>query len=165
MTDLSNGCNDPVSNTVSVDVNEQPTVAISVDNDLICIGGVSMITSTISNGSGVYDYQWQSSADGVNGWSNINPNGTSASYNTTGVIPGITYYRILVFDLSNGCEDPESNVVSITVSDQPIVEIAVNNAIVLLFSQNLTNSSSSFLRSSADSNAFKNFVRDTVASI
>jgi hypothetical protein len=130
VTDLSNGCSDPVSNVVSVDVNEEPSVSISVDFENVCLGGVSQITSNIVNGSGVYNYQWQSSTTGVNGWSNINPNGTSSSYTTVASVPGTTYYRIMLTDLSNGCGDPVSNVVYITVNDQPSVAIAVNNDIV-----------------------------------
>jgi hypothetical protein len=130
LTDLANGCNDPISNVVSVIVNNQPSVSISVDNPIVCTGGISLITSVITNGSGLYNYQWQSSPDGSTGWSNIAPNGTSSTYSTVGLIPGTTYYRVLVTDLANGCSDPVSNTVDITVENQPTVEISVDHEIV-----------------------------------
>ena len=82
----------------------------SVDFDIVCIGGTSIISSDITNGSGVYDYQWQSSADGINGWADITTNGNMATYTTVGAVAGTTYYRVLLVDLSNGCGDPISNV-------------------------------------------------------
>src|SRR5688572_18308319 len=113
VTDLSNGCNDPVSNVVSVDVNIEPSVSVSVDFDNVCFSGISMISTTITNGSGVYSYQWQSSPNGSTGWSHITVNGTSATYTTVATVAGTTYYRLLLTDISNGCGDPISNVVSI----------------------------------------------------
>src|SRR5690606_12722672 len=64
LTDLANGCNDPISNVVDVTVNTDAEVSIAPDNDPICIGGTSTISSTITNGSGLFSYQWQQSADG-----------------------------------------------------------------------------------------------------
>ncbi|HJW27839.1 MAG TPA: hypothetical protein VJ508_01180, partial [Saprospiraceae bacterium] len=130
VTDVSNGCNDPVSNAVTVTVDNQPSVSVAVDNNPVCIGGISTITSTITNGSGLYNYQWQSSPDGSGSWTNITVNGNSANYTTVASLPGTTYYRVLVTDLANGCNDPVSNVISITVDNQPTVSISVDNDIV-----------------------------------
>jgi hypothetical protein len=115
---------------VNIAVHEQPEISISVDNDLVCVGGTSQFTSVITNGSGFYTYQWQSSADQSN-WSSISPNGTNASYTSVATSAGTTYYRLLLTDLSNGCNDPISNTLSITVQDQPTVEITVDNNLVL----------------------------------
>jgi hypothetical protein len=130
VTDLANGCNDPVSNTISITVENQPTVNIAVDNPIICVGGSAIITSVVTNGSGLFNYQWQSSPDGSSGWSNITVNGTSASYNVPSGAPASVYYRLLVTDLANGCTDPMSNTVNVTVEDQPTVSIDADNDIV-----------------------------------
>ncbi|HJW29827.1 MAG TPA: hypothetical protein VJ508_11380, partial [Saprospiraceae bacterium] len=130
VTDLSSGCSDPVSNTIQVTVQPQPTVEISVDNDLVCVGGSSTLSSVVSNGSGLFNYQWQSSPDGVNGWANLSPNGTNANYSPSNSAPGTTYYRVLVTDLANGCNDPVSNVLSITVRPQPTVTISIDHPAV-----------------------------------
>jgi hypothetical protein len=114
--DAANGCDDPVSGNVSITVEPQPTVEISIDNPAICIGGTALITSIVENGSGLFDYQWQSSPNGTSGWTNISPNGNGDSYNVPSDAAGTTYYRLLVADNSNGCADPVSNVVSIVIS-------------------------------------------------
>jgi hypothetical protein len=132
VTDISSGCNDPISNAVSVTVNNQPTVSVAVDNPIVCIGGTSTITSTITNGSGLFNYQWQSSPDGSGSWTNITVNGNSANYTTIGSAAGTTYYRVLVTDLANGCNDPMSNVVNIVVVQQPTVSVIVDNAVVCI---------------------------------
>jgi hypothetical protein len=130
LTDLSNGCTDPVSNSVTITVVNQPTVSISVDNPNVCIGGTSLITSEILEGSGVYNYQWQQSANGSSGWSNVSSGGNGPTYNVPTSVAGTTYYRMLLTDLSNGCTDPISNVVNVVVTPQPTVSIAVNNPVV-----------------------------------
>jgi hypothetical protein len=114
VTDAASGCNDPVSNVISVTIVEQPLVDIVVDNPLVCIGGTSILNSNITNGSGVYNYQWQSSPNGT-AWSNISPNGNNASYTSIATAAGTTYYRMILTDLSNGCDDPVSNTLTIVV--------------------------------------------------
>jgi hypothetical protein len=54
VTDLSNGCADPISNVLQITIEPQPTVDITVDNPLVCIGGSSVITSVVTDGSGVF---------------------------------------------------------------------------------------------------------------
>jgi hypothetical protein len=130
VTDANSGCADPVSNVQPITVVDQPEVSIAVDNDLVCVGGTSVITPNIINGSGVYNYQWQSSPNGSNGWTNISPNGTNSTYTTIAVTPGTTYYRLLLTDLSNGCNDPVSNTVSITIQPDPTVSIVADNNLI-----------------------------------
>jgi hypothetical protein len=132
VTDVSNGCADPVSNTLEIIVVEQVEVTVEVDNDLVCIGGSSVITSNITNGSGIFNYQWQSSPDGSSGWADISINGTSATYNAPTSVAGNTYYRLIVTDLSNGCNDPVSNVVNVEVTEQPLLDISVDNDLVCI---------------------------------
>jgi hypothetical protein len=86
--------NDPLSNVVSVEVNDQPQVSISVDNDLVCISGTSIISSIVTDGSGLFNYQWQSSPDGSTGWTDITTNGTGANYTSIATVAGTTYYRV-----------------------------------------------------------------------
>jgi hypothetical protein len=93
----------------------------------VCISGVS-ITLHLSPTDPVYiTYQWQSSPDGTNSWTDITVNGNQANYTAIAIVAGTTYYRILVTDLSNGCNDPISNSILITVEDQPTVDITVDN--------------------------------------
>ena len=127
LTDTGNGCNDPISNQILIVVEPQPTVNISVDNAQVCIGGSSLISSVISNGTGSVSYQWQSSPNGTGSWSNIAVNGTNATYSPPNTIAGVTYYRVLVIDSGNGCNDPVSNNVQVIVQSQPTVVVSVDN--------------------------------------
>jgi hypothetical protein len=88
VTDSGNGCNDPVSSSVQLIVQPQPTVAISVDNPLICVGGSATISSVVSNGSGLFNYQWQSGTSASGPWTDITLNGTSATYDVPSAING-----------------------------------------------------------------------------
>ncbi len=132
VTDVSNGCTDPVSNAILVEVEGQPSVAISIDNQEICVGGSALITSTVSNGSNNIIYQWQSSATGNNPWINITLNGNGANYTPLTNLAGTSYYRVLVTDAGNGCTDPISDPVQLIVQPQPTVSIAVDNPQVCL---------------------------------
>lgn len=108
----SNGFNcesAPATLTVTV----LPAIANNTiaSDQTICTGTVpvALTGSVLSGGNGSYNYQWQSSADGVN-WSVI-PGATSAGYAPPS--PGATiYYRRIV--TSNTCADT-SNTVTITV--------------------------------------------------
>ena len=130
VTDAANGCNDPVSNTVFIQIQNQPTVTISLNNPVVCIGGSALITSTVTNGTGNLSYQWQSSPTGNNPWTNVAVNGTNATYSPPTISAGTTYYRLVVTDAGNGCNDPVSSSVSFIVQPQPTVTIAVNNPLV-----------------------------------
>jgi hypothetical protein len=108
---------------LDVVVEPQPTVSIQVDNGVVCVGGNSTITSSVSNGSGVFLYQWQSSPDGSTGWTNISSNGVSDTYNVPTGAAGVTYYRIVVTDLSNNCNDPVSSPVQVVINDQALLKL------------------------------------------
>ena len=51
ITDPSLGCEDPVSNVVSVIVKPDATVTIAPDLTEVCVGGLANISATITNGS------------------------------------------------------------------------------------------------------------------
>src|SRR5688500_10936501 len=130
LTDLSNGCEDPLSNILSVTITAQGTVDINADNVNLCVGGSSTITSTVTNGSGLFNYQWQSSPDGLGGWANITLNGNSANYTVPTAIAGTTFYRVIVTDLANNCNDPVSDVVEVIINPSASVSIAATNEII-----------------------------------
>jgi hypothetical protein len=100
----------------------QASVTVSIDNPQICVNGTALITSVVNNGSGVFTYQWQSSPNGSNTWTNIIFNASGPNYNVPTSVPGTTYYRLIVTDASNGCIDPVSNVVSIIITADLVVE-------------------------------------------
>ena len=58
------------SDSVTINVVPDPIVTISVNDDVICDGGVVVFNSTVSGGTGPAVYQWQL-RDGSNNWVNI----------------------------------------------------------------------------------------------
>jgi hypothetical protein len=129
VADAGNGCNDPVSDPVEFIVQPQPAVSISVDNPFICVGGQATVTSVITNGSGLFSYQWQESPNGVNSWSDITTNGTNSTYEVPSSVAGTFYYRVMVADIASGCNDPVSNVVSVEISADLIITAQPSNVI------------------------------------
>jgi hypothetical protein len=130
--DISSGCSEPFSNIVSVTVQPQPTVTISIDNPLVCVTGTALITSTVLNGTGNLSYQWQSSPNGTNSWINVAVNGNNSTYAPLTNVAGTTYYRVSVSDSGSGCEDPVSAAVQFVVRLQPTVTISIDNPLVCL---------------------------------
>ncbi len=121
LTDNANSCTDPISNTISVTVIDQPTVSVSTLTPVICLDGTFLITSTVNNGSGIYAYQWQIADNETGPWSNITVNGGFSDYTDYLTTPGVRYYRVLVNDLANGCGQMTSSAISITVNPNPTV--------------------------------------------
>jgi hypothetical protein len=68
------------------------------------------MTVTVTGGSGTITYQWQQSVDGSTGWSNSTGTGaTTATHTPSSVVPGTTYYRVLVNAANSGCDQAVSN--------------------------------------------------------
>src|SRR4029079_1850947 len=126
----SSGCSEPFSNIVSVTTQPGPTVTISINNPVVCLTGSALITSSVLNGSGSFTYQWQSSPNGSNPWTNIVVNGNNATYTPLTNATGTTYYRVSVTDAAGGCDDPVSTAVQLVVQPQPTVTISLDNPVV-----------------------------------
>ncbi|MDX1407135.1 MAG: hypothetical protein R3330_03350, partial [Saprospiraceae bacterium] len=124
--DTLSGCDDPASNSVSVMVLEDATVSINVDNAEVCVGGSVLLTSTVTNGSGSFSYQWQESPNNI-AWANVDSATNATFYPPTGSA-GTTYYRVIVTDALSGCSDPTSGSLSVTVVPDASVNVTVDNA-------------------------------------
>src|SRR5574338_205528 len=65
---------------------------------------------TVTGGSGAITYQWQESANGIDGWANSTGTGsTTPTYTPSSAVTGTTYYRVLVNAANNGCDQAVSN--------------------------------------------------------
>jgi hypothetical protein len=80
-------CADPNSSAVSVTVYQDATVSASADNSQVCLNDVVNHSSSITGGSGSLTYQWQHSAHGTSGWTNIS-GATNASYSPSTSVAG-----------------------------------------------------------------------------
>ncbi|MBK9983126.1 MAG: hypothetical protein IPP15_12015, partial [Saprospiraceae bacterium] len=106
----NNGCDQAVSNNGIAVITPDLVVTTQPSNVNECIGGTNTMTVTITGGSGLVSYQWQSSADGSTGWANATGLGATTNiYTPSSAVAGTTYYRILVNAANNGCDQAVSN--------------------------------------------------------
>jgi hypothetical protein len=104
-------------------VRADATVSVAPVTSEVCIGGTAILTATISGGSLTLTQQWQSSADGTSGWTDI-PGATATTYSAPTTTAGTTYYRIIITDPASDCSDPISNVVNVIVQPDATISIA-----------------------------------------
>ena len=109
----SNGAS-VTSNVSTITVYSQITSTISVSNTYIGYNtSPGKISNTVSGGSGTYSYQWQSSPDNNNNYSDIS--GTTTQNYTPGNLTQKMFYRVKT--TSNGVS-VYSNVIAISVYPQ-----------------------------------------------
>ena len=124
------GCNTINSNNAVLTVVAVPAVSSQPANATICIGGSYSPTVTATGGTPSLTYQWQYSADGSTGWSNVTngipanasySNATSASlFTVTGnIVAGSYYYRCLIAASGSGCGNVASNNAILTIVADP----------------------------------------------
>ena len=109
---ITNGdCLPAYSNAISIEVDPDVVAGtISTTSATICYGGTAHIS--LENQSG--NFQWQQSADGTNGWEAAAVSASSSTPTlTTPALTATTYYKVVAI---NGCTEPTSNTISITVS-------------------------------------------------
>ncbi|MDX1410229.1 MAG: hypothetical protein R3330_18895, partial [Saprospiraceae bacterium] len=130
VTDSLSGCSDPISGSLSVTVYDDAQVSINVDNPVVCVDGQALLTATLVGGSPSATYQWQQSVDSAS-WFDI-ALATSNTFNAPTTSAGVTYYRVVISDTLEGCSDPVSAGIRVTVLDDASVTINLNNAEVCI---------------------------------
>jgi hypothetical protein len=104
-----------------------PTVNVTATSAEVCIGGILILTANVLNGSGTFTYQWESSANGVSGWTSI-AGATDDTYDVPTTSDTILFYRVAVTDGTSNCTDPVSAAVQVSVLNDPEVTIEVDDA-------------------------------------
>lgn len=107
-------CPTVYSDTVTITIIPALTAgAVGADQTICSSNSPAILTETVAatGGTGTYDYQWQSSADGTTGWTNILA-ATDATYAPPS-LTATTYYRRVVS--SGTCTPENSNVITITI--------------------------------------------------
>lgn len=101
-----------------------PTVSITGD-ETFCQNATAMLSATVSNGAGSYDFRWESSPNGSNSWTTmfLDNNKLTSSYQPSTVTTGIKYYRVILLPNLAACGNSTSNTVSITVNPLPTATI------------------------------------------
>ncbi len=111
-----NGCNPVFSNSAKVIVSPQITVTAEPQPISECTGGTNSLSVTVTGGSGIISYQWQSSPDNVT-FTNIT-GATSSTYTPPSATAATTYYKVLISASDNGCGTVPSSSAKVIVTPQ-----------------------------------------------
>src|SRR4029079_4899901 len=124
----NNGCDQAVSNNAVAVISADLVGTSQPSNVNECIGGTNTMSVVVSGGSGTISYQWQSSADGSTGWANATGGGaTTSTYTPSSAVAGTTYYRVLVNEANNGCDQAVSNNAVAVISADLVVTSQPSN--------------------------------------
>ncbi len=118
------GCNVTAA-APAITVVADPVVTLSINNDIVCVGGTATMTATVDggvagvNGLNGYTYEWH--RNDVTG-----AIATTASYTTTGTEAAGSYLYWMTVTSNYGCQS-NSDTVAYTVVADPTVTITVAN--------------------------------------
>jgi hypothetical protein len=146
INDGTSGCAEIVSDIAILTINPDPSIAAQPIDAVICTNGSQNMTVLVADGVDV-TYQWQYNNGGT--WEDVNnatPTGASYSDATTATmtISGTTAvgahdYRVIVADVTSGCNTVISNPATLTINADPsITTQPVGNAMCTSGSQVLT---------------------------
>ncbi len=123
-------CGPVYSNVVKITVYAKLEAGTISGNQTICYSALpTQLTGTSGiGGDGNYKYQWQSSANGTSGWTNIATNGTSASYSPP-ALTATTYYRRETKDNAS-CGTVYTDIIKVEVHPQVVAGTIKGNSFV-----------------------------------
>ncbi len=99
-----------------------PSISIDPTSATACVGGFVELTATTQNGTGTCTIQWQSSATGVGGWTNIS-GANGATYNPPTATSGSRFYRATYSCTGSGCGNATSNIALVVIIVDPSISI------------------------------------------
>src|SRR5690606_38788633 len=100
--DPLNGCAVPNSNVVTVTVKEDAIVSAAVNNAEVCVDGNALLTATLTGGSSLASYQWQSAMEITGTWNDIS-GASGPTFDSPTDEAGTFYYRVRIIDPGSGC--------------------------------------------------------------
>jgi hypothetical protein len=134
------GASDPSVATITV----VPNISVTVDIPSItaCEGASITLNAAISNATGTFTYQWQSSSDSLV-WTNIS-GATGISFNPNTLVSNTVFYRIIASASGFGCGSDTSSVSKVIVVPNLSVNVNLTNTTVcedatLILRANTTN--------------------------
>lgn len=107
-------------------INSLPSITSQPANQSVTVGATATFTVS-ATGTAPITYQWQRKI-GAGSWTNITPNGTSASYTTPATTLAMNNYQYRVI-VTNNCSNVISAIRTLTVIDGPCLEEAFSSAI------------------------------------
>jgi gliding motility-associated-like protein len=121
------------TNVVMANVIPDPTITTQPTGGNICEGGTFTMSSLTTGGSGNFNYQWQQSINGNDGWANVTGGtGANTTTYTTGVVTSDTFYRLQVTDSGIGCGVINSNSAEVSVFESPLIFVQPTDADVCI---------------------------------
>jgi len=131
------GCNTATSNQLYITVNSDPYLNIQCTGSTeVCTGGsTSFLVNMHGGGAPPISFQWQQSSNGTL-WGDIS-GATSSTLGVSSMVQNM-YYRCVKYAGGSGCEAGYSNVIYITVNNDPQISIISDATICTGGSKTLT---------------------------
>jgi large repetitive protein len=101
------GCGTATSDSATVEVLEVFDVEVTIDNAIVCIGGVVELLADTVNGTGNITYQWLQSSDGSN--FTVMTDSTNIAMHPSTAIDGTKYYKVAATASGSGCGTVDSD--------------------------------------------------------
>jgi len=121
VTQTASGCSTTSANA-QVTVVPDPNITTQPTGASICYGGDHTMTIAAAGGTPSLNYQWQISTTGAGGpWSDLT--GETGTGYTTPATYATTWYRVIVSATGAGCATVTSNVATVTVEGDPIINV------------------------------------------
>jgi len=95
-------------------------------SETVCTDGVAVLSVTVSGGSYLLSYQWESASLSTGPWAIIG-GATDETYTAVTTTTGITYYRVQITDTSDGCTNLTTDVVFVDVLNDATVSASADN--------------------------------------
>lgn len=115
------------SGTVSVNVVPNPTIILSADNTIMCVGGVATLSATTNVNNtipGNFNYDWVADDDTITS--------VTEQFSHTMTDPGVHTFKVRAFmDNNSGCASNWSAPVIIHVAEQPVVVLSSTESLSL----------------------------------
>jgi len=116
-----NGCENAISNAVSVIVVDDPIINTQPSDFIECIGGTTPLNITVIGGTPSLTYQWYSNTSLSNSGGTSITGATSSSYTPASTTAGTYYYYCIASASGNGCTSVTSNAITVyVIADQSI---------------------------------------------
>jgi hypothetical protein len=128
ITQTGAGCTQ-TSTATAVNVVKDPTVSTQPLGFTECIGGTLQLSAVATGGTPTLMYQWERSANGVSGWTDIAA-ATTITYTPNSTATGTFYYRLRVSAAGFDCATVYSNPVTVIIAPDPEVQVTVPSTTV-----------------------------------
>lgn len=118
------------SATAAVIVNLAPTFSTQPQPSTVCLGNTpTLLSVTYSNGVGTPQYQWYSNSTSTTTGSNPISEATNSSFSAPASTVSTIYYYCITTLPTGGCSRLTSNIVAVTVNQNPVISSNKNTVI------------------------------------